>query len=55
MAQFSQMTSEELGQSLYEERGLLAEIEENSGRYEIGKFEIYSRIQILPPPFISRG
>jgi len=56
MAQFSQMTSEDVRANLYmKERDYLAEIEENSGRYEIGKFEFNSRYSDFAPTFYKQG
>ncbi|MCK0147293.1 OmpA family protein [Arenibacter sp. F26102] len=56
MAQFSQMTSADVRANLYmAERDYLAEIEQNSGRYEIGKFEFNSRYSDFAPTFYKQG
>lgn len=56
MGQFSQLTSEDVRANLYmKERDYLAEIEENSGRYEIGKFDFNSRYSDFAPTFYKQG
>ncbi|MBC8770609.1 OmpA family protein [Arenibacter sp. BSSL-BM3] len=56
MAQFSQMTSADVRANLYmAERDYLAEIDKNSGRYDIGKFEFNSRYSDFAPTFYKQG
>ncbi|RAJ06217.1 OmpA family protein [Arenibacter echinorum] len=56
MAEFSQITSADVRANLYmAERDYLAEIEKNSGRYEIGKFAFNSRYSDFAPSFYGQG
>lgn len=56
MAEFSRITSADVRANLYmAERDYLAEIEKNSGRYEIGKFAFNSRYSDFAPSFYGQG
>ena len=56
MAEFSQITSADVRANLYmAERDYLAEIEKNSGRYDIGKFAFNSRYSDFAPSFYGEG
>ena len=56
MAEFSQITSADVRANLYmAERDYLAEIERNSGRYDIGKFAFNSRYSDFAPSFYEEG
>jgi outer membrane protein OmpA-like peptidoglycan-associated protein/tetratricopeptide (TPR) repeat protein len=56
MTKFSEMTSADVRANLYmAERDYLAEIESNSGRYEIGEFEFNSRYSDFAPTFYKQG
>ncbi|MCK0192861.1 OmpA family protein [Arenibacter sp. F20364] len=56
MTQFSEMTSADVRANLYmTERDYLAEIESNSGRYDIGKFEFNSRYSDFAPTYYKQG
>src|SRR5690606_29259765 len=56
MAEFSQITSADVRANLYNsERDYLAEIEKNSGRYDIGKFAFNSRYSDFAPSFYGEG
>ena len=56
MTKFSEMTSADVRANLYmAERDYLAEIESNSGRYEIGEFEFNSMYSDFAPTFYKQG
>lgn len=56
MAEFSRITSADVRANLYiSERDYLAEIEKNSGRYNIGKFAYNSRYSDFAPSFYGEG
>lgn len=56
MAEFSRITSADVRANLYiNERDYLAEIEKNSGRYNIGKFAYNSRYSDFAPSFYGEG
>ncbi|MEZ4970097.1 MAG: OmpA family protein [Flavobacteriaceae bacterium] len=56
MTEFSQITSADVRANLYiSERDYLAEIEKNSGRYNMGKFAYNSKYSDFAPSFYGEG
>ena len=56
MAKFSEMTAKDVRAGLYKtEADHLAEIEKNSGRYQMGEFKYNSRYSDFAPTFYKKG